>query len=141
MLIFLLKEWKFIINNYLELSDYRFARAEEDLKSARILFENFLYKQAVNRSYYAVFHATRAILALDNFDSKKHSGIIAYFNQNYIATGRIESKYSKILMSAQKVRNNSDYDDFYVINKEEVATQLSNAALFLQRVEKFLIKL
>ncbi|HHY71125.1 MAG TPA: HEPN domain-containing protein [Thermoanaerobacterales bacterium] len=101
------------------LSNYRLQRAEEDLKSSKILFQNNLYKQAVNRSYYAIFHATRAVLALDKFDSRKHSGIIAYFNQHYIATDKIETEYSKILMSAQKIRNSSDYDDFYIVSKEE----------------------
>jgi len=39
------------------------------------------YKSSANRVYYAVFHAMRAVLILDGFDSKKHSGIIAEFQR------------------------------------------------------------
>lgn len=42
------------------------------------------YKTVANRSYYAVFSAMRAVLALDSFDSKKHSGIIAEFRRRYL---------------------------------------------------------
>lgn len=41
-------------------------------------------KTANNRAYYSIFHAMRAILALDEVDFKKHSGVIAYFRENYI---------------------------------------------------------
>ncbi len=125
-------------DNKSKLSKYRISKAKEDLSSARILVENNFYKQSVNRSYYSVFNATRAVLAMDEFDSKKHSGIIAYFNQHYISTHRIEAEYSKILMGAQKIRNSSDYDDFYVVNKEEANSQIKNAEKFIIRMEKFL---
>jgi uncharacterized protein (UPF0332 family) len=62
------------------------------------------FSQSINRSYYAIFHATRALLALNKFDTKKHSGVIAYFNQNYIKTGKIEVKYGKILTLAENIR-------------------------------------
>ena len=35
------------------------------------------YESAANRSYYAVFHAMRAVLAFDEIDMKRHSGIIS----------------------------------------------------------------
>jgi len=35
------------------------------------------YRSAANRAYYAIFHAMRAVLALDGVDMKHHSGIIA----------------------------------------------------------------
>ncbi|MDQ3019979.1 MAG: hypothetical protein M3R36_05330 [Bacteroidota bacterium] len=31
-----------------------------------------------------MFHSVRALFLFDKFDSKKHSGIISYFNKNYI---------------------------------------------------------
>ena len=34
-------------------------------------------KSVANRSYYAVFHAMRAVLAFDKIDLKRHSGIIS----------------------------------------------------------------
>ena len=65
-----------------ELSRYRFETSLEALADARLMYENGRYKNALNRGYYAIFHAIRAVNALTGFDSSKHSGVIAYFNQN-----------------------------------------------------------
>lgn len=37
------------------------------------------YNTAINRSYYSAFYSMKAIEILDGFDSKKHSGVVAYF--------------------------------------------------------------
>src|SRR5438552_2029167 len=109
------------------LSRYRFDKAKEDLESSKVNFQNNLLSASINRSYYSIFHAARALLAFDDFDSKKHSGIISYFNRNYIKSGKIEKEYSKILMSAEIIRNETDYMDFYIVSKEEAKTQIENA--------------
>ncbi|MBQ8532730.1 MAG: HEPN domain-containing protein [Clostridia bacterium] len=44
------------------------------------------YKSAANRSYYAIFHAMRSVLAFDDIDMKHHSGIISEFRRLYIKT-------------------------------------------------------
>lgn len=44
------------------------------------------YKGAANRSYYAIFHTMRSVLALDQIDFSKHSGVSAYFRKEYIKT-------------------------------------------------------
>lgn len=41
-------------------------RAEKALKAARILFDNNELEDAVSRAYYAMFHATRALLFTRN---------------------------------------------------------------------------
>ena len=43
------------------------------------------FKGASNRAYYSIFHAIKAILALEQTDFKKHSSVIAYFNKEYIS--------------------------------------------------------
>ena len=67
-----------------ELSDYRMEKSKDDLSVAKLNLDNEKCSQAINRSYYAMFHAVRALLALEKFDSKKHSGIISHFNEFYI---------------------------------------------------------
>lgn len=135
-----MRELKFMNEKLLELSNYRMTKAKDDLEGSSLLFNNGKLAQSANRSYYAMFHATRALLALDKFDSKKHTGIIAYFNKNYIKTGKIEIEYGKMLMSAERVRTKSDYDDFYVIDKETAQTQLENAEKFITSIESYISK-
>lgn len=46
------------------------------------------YKDSIGRSYYAMFSAVRAILALDGVDYSKHAAVIAYFQKEYVKTGK-----------------------------------------------------
>ena len=66
------------------LSRHRYDQALDDMDSAHILFDAGKYRVANNRAYYAIFHCLRAVLALDRFDSSKHSGIISEFRKRYI---------------------------------------------------------
>lgn len=64
-----------------ELSKYRFSCSQEALEDAQLMYDHGRYKNALNRAYYSIFHGMRAVNALDDFDSSKHSGVIAHFNQ------------------------------------------------------------
>lgn len=48
-----------------ELSQHRFRRACEDYETSQLLLKSRNLKASVNRSYYAIFHALRAVTALD----------------------------------------------------------------------------
>ncbi len=52
-----------------DYAKYRIERAREDLDAARLLYDAGNYRIANNRAYYAIFHAMRAVLVFDNFDS------------------------------------------------------------------------
>ena len=41
-------------------------------------------------------------------------------------------------LSNYRVRTESDYDDFYIIDKEETKEQIENAQYFLDEIKKFL---
>ena len=78
--------------NRIELMKYRIESAKARLRAAKVLFEAEEYKDSINRSYYAMFSAVRGLLALDAKDFSKHSGVISYFQKEYIKTGKIDKK-------------------------------------------------
>lgn len=118
----------------------RFDNANRCLNSANLLLDEGDYKSAANRSYYAIFYAIRAILSLDGKDFKKHSAVISYFRKEYIKTGKFESVFSNTIAKLFEVRTDSDYDDFYIISKDEVADQITNASCFINAVKEYLLK-
>lgn len=120
------------------LSSVRLEHAAECLAAAKNLLDAGNYKSAANRSYYAVFHAIRAVLAYDEIDMKKHSGIIAEFRRLYIKTGIFSSDLSKIISVLFDIRTESDYDDFFIISKEEVVEQVNNAQYFFDKITEYL---
>lgn len=123
-----------------ELSKYRFETSLEDLDDAKIMFDNGRYKNTLNRAYYSIFHAIKSVTALDGFDSSKHSGIIAFFNQNYVKTGIFSKEMSKIIRAASENREKADYHDFYIASKEEAEKQMERAQAFTEQIRTYLIQ-
>lgn len=121
-----------------ELSAYRFETAKADLNSAKLLYDAKEFRGSVNRSYYSIFHALRAILALDNFDSSKHSGIISYFNLNYVKTGVFDKQISKLISTAYRLREKADYQDFYIVTEEEAIDQIEKAEMVIDMIGSYL---
>ncbi|MBR6222139.1 MAG: HEPN domain-containing protein [Lachnospiraceae bacterium] len=120
------------------LSKYRYETAIEALEDARLMFQNERYKNSLNRAYYAVFHAIRSVNALDRFDSSKHSGVIAYFNQNYVKSGVFSREMSRIIKEAYESREKADYLDFYVASRNEAEKQIERAEQFLEVIRIYL---
>ena len=123
-----------------DLSVYRLNMAEEKLRSAKILLDAGQYKDSIGRSYYAVFSALRAVLARDKVDFSKHAGVISYFQREYLKTELFDKKYSRYISSAFQIRNNCDYDDFFIVSKEEAVEQYEHACELYEVVIKFLDK-
>ena len=111
------------------LSAHRFGRAKEELQTAELLLHNASFRSSINRSYYAIFHAIRAVNALDGFDSS---------NQQYVKTGVFGKEISKIIRNASELREQADYEDFYNATEEEAAEVFGQAYQLISEIEGYL---
>ena len=121
-----------------DLSAYLLKQAEDTLKIAEYSLKEHIYKDAVNRSYYVAFYATKAVLALGTVDFRRHKDVMAYFNKEYVAAGIFPKALGKKLGALQRLREKSDYDDFYIASKEKAEEQIVVAKEFLQAVKDYL---
>lgn len=121
-----------------DLSAYRFEKAEKTLELAKRLLEEKEYGFASNRAYYSAFYAMRAMNALDSFDSSKHSGVVAYFNQHYVRTGIISENCSAIVRRASKLRERADYEDYYIPDLNAVEKTIAAVERFIEEVKTYL---
>jgi uncharacterized protein (UPF0332 family) len=121
-----------------DLVQYKIKSTEERLEATRVLMQRKLFKDAIPRAYYAIFQATRAALATKKLDARKHSGVISLFNQHFVKSGIFTKDYSKILSSARDLREASDYDDFYLVSKEEAQEAVDNAEKFIKGIKGLL---
>ena len=64
---------------YRDLAVYRLEKSEKMLIDAKMNYKSGSYDTAVNRVYYSIFHAMRAVFALDKKDYVKHSTVINFF--------------------------------------------------------------
>lgn len=121
-----------------DLVKYRLDSSKERLESAQILLDAGKYKDSIGRSYYAIFTAVKSVLAKDRIDFAKHAGVISYFQKEYIKTGVFDKKYSKYLQEAFQIRNNCDYDDFYIVAKADAEEQLIRARKYYDTIYEYL---
>ena len=126
------------IGSVIDLSRYRFEKALTNIDIAKKLYEDCAYEVALNRAYYSAFDAMRAVNVLDGFDSSKHSGVIAHFNQTYVKTQIFPTSTSSVIRKASMLREKSDYEDFYEADKDETSETIAKVETFLKDVEVYL---
>ncbi len=118
------------------LSNHRLKKSKEALKQANVLLENQMFDGSINRSYYAIFYSIRSILALIGLDSKKHSGVLSIFDRYFVKMGIFEKKFSRMAHTAFDVRQDCDYEDFFVPSEDDAKTQYSKAEIFVAEIEQ-----
>ncbi len=121
-----------------DLSKHRLEQAKEDLKAAKLLYDSLLYKSANNRAYYSIFHSIKAVLALEPIDFKRHKDVQAYFNKNYVSTEIFPRYMGRKIAQASTIREDSDYDDEFVVNAEKTLEQIKTAGQLIELVEKYI---
>jgi uncharacterized protein (UPF0332 family) len=120
------------------LIEVRLDRAREDIETARELFNLGRYRAVVNRSYYAIFSVTTALLLTQRIERSKHAGVESAFIQNFIKTGIIETEYGKIYDYIRKKREESDYSARITIDKETAEKVVDNAEKFIVHLAEYL---
>lgn len=121
-----------------DLSIYRIQEAYDSLKVAKHCLNENLYRDSINRSYYAAFYAVKAVLALSTVDFKRHKDVMAYFNKEYVAAGTFPREIGRKLGTLQRVREKSDYDDFYIASREKALEQYETAQQVIEVVKQYL---
>lgn len=123
-----------------ELAKHRLEQAKENIEEAEALYNIKKFKGANNRAYYSIFHSIKAVLALEPVDFKRHKDVIGYFNKNYVKTEIFPRKLGSKISDASTIREDSDYDDEFVVKPEETAVQIETAKELIHLVEEYIEK-
>ncbi len=129
--------------DYKSLVSVRFDRAKELYSEAKELVKMDCYKSANNRAFYAVEKCIKALLATKQIDVETHNGAVSQFNLLFIHQKNAvftKDDYQKIA-KADRIRNASDYDDFYIVNKEETKELLEFVRNFLEKSSEYISKM
>lgn len=120
-----------------DLFPYKLERAREELDNAILLYDNNKLKAANNRAYYSIYYSISSVLCLEPVAFKKHKDTIAYFNKNYVQTEIFPREIGRAIATAAKIRHASDYDDFYIVSRDEAKTQIETAKRLMELVYNF----
>jgi uncharacterized protein (UPF0332 family) len=116
----------------------RLANAEQLLGDAALLLDRGSLRRTVNRCYYAIFYAASALATRDERTFRKHSGVISYFHEAYVKSGRLPKELGRVFQRAFDNRCEADYDDVVDLHPDEVAEMLEQARQFVAEVSRFL---
>jgi len=120
---------------------YRLEQAAESIDSAQILLDKGNCRSSVNRSYYAMFYATLALLAIRSLTTSKHSGVIALFDRDFVKTGLFDKTLSRWLHEAFDLRLRADYREMFQVSPDRAKAVLEHARGFVSKVQEQIDKL
>ncbi len=70
-------------------------RALQSLRASEILMrEDGHEEETVTTSYYAIFHAAKAALCVQDIETSTHSGLRSMFGLHLVQTGEIEPQWA-----------------------------------------------
>ena len=83
--------------------------ARQALDTARATHEQGDERAALNRLYYACFHAARGVLYAKGFDPKTHKGNRMLFGREVVQPGEASGADGELLSELQDLRETADY--------------------------------
>lgn len=107
-------------HNRRDIINYRKEKALALLDEVKMLIDLKFANSAINRMYYACYHAVSALMLRHEIIVKSHKGLRQMFGSNFVRTGIIPSEDARIFARIYDKRQSSDYDDFYDISIEDV---------------------
>jgi len=120
------------------LSAYRMQKSVETLEDAQILFKRGHLHSCVNRIYYAIFYAVNSVLIRDGMYSAKHTGVRSLFNKELVNKGFVDAELGDFYNIMFENRQDGDYKDLTVFEKNEVKNWLKKAGTFIKTAKKIL---
>ena len=81
-----------------------------------------------------------AVLCLEPVAFKKHKDTLAYFSKNCVHGGKFSPEIGRAVKKAAKIRHASDYDEFCIASKDEVAHQIDTAVRLIELLEEYVQK-
>jgi uncharacterized protein (UPF0332 family) len=122
-----------------EILTFRLSKSDKDLKAAKTLMAANDWDVAVNRLYYAAFHAVSALLFQNDIKAKAHSGAKAMLELHFVKVGILSVEWGRFYAQLFDERNDSDYEDFAIFTAEDVLPLLPKTQEFIDVIKRLII--
>jgi uncharacterized protein len=120
------------------------AAARDALRVAEAAIGLGVRRDAMSRTYYAVFHAARALLLLEGVEPKTHAGVSRMVGEYLVRPGKLDAHAGMVFTRLQAYRQASDYSYAFEIAEADAIAELAEARAFVDRataaVTAFVVK-
>ena len=100
--------------------ELKLTKAKSLLAEVPILLENKFNITAINRLYYACYHATRALLLTKNIMPKTHKGVVIMLQKHFVLEKLLDEKYGALYSTLMEERMDDDYSDYLSVDEETI---------------------
>lgn len=114
-------------------------RARSSLGASRALLDTGHPEDAITRSYFSIFHAAKAALAVPEIETSTHAGVRSMFGLHLVKTGEIEPHWASELSEGLDDRIRAEYNVFAHFNDEDARDEHDRATAFLSRIRQYLL--
>lgn len=120
------------------LIKHNIEKADDAVIQADALFNIRQHFGVVNRAYYAIFYSALAILLTKGLGSSKHSGVLSFFDREFVKTKEVDKKWSKVFHDAFDLRSTGDYAKLTKINTIQAEMIIRDAGDFVSWAKQWL---
>jgi uncharacterized protein (UPF0332 family) len=118
-----------------DLVVYRIQRAYESLEEAKILAATSHWNTVANRLYYACFYMVSALFSKYDLFVATHSGAKSEFHKLFVKTEIFEKSIGKLYSELFDKRQEGDYQDFFLLERDDTEPLIDPTEIFLQVIE------
>jgi len=116
----------------------RLDNARQTFEDAKIIISNKLWKAAANRLYYACYYAASALIIKLGLEAKTHAGIIRLLGLHVISKNLLKKELGDMYYKLFSLRLRGDYDDWIVVNEDDIIPLLEPAKQFISEIENLI---
>jgi hypothetical protein len=117
------------------------SHSEEAMRAAEALLGLNLPRDAINRLYYALYHATLALLLTEGLEPTSHHGVLSLLGMHFIKPGRLPAALGATLRRIQAYREAADYTRGFVLPDEECRQEFEAGRHFLGAARQLLAQM
>jgi uncharacterized protein (UPF0332 family) len=113
-------------------------KAEQFIRSARMLSDNGDYDSAISRAYYAMFYVAEALLGQLGLSYSSHKAVISAYGLHFAKTRQLDPRFHEALINAFDKRQLGDYTTSSGLTKTDADRLLTTATEFVDAARQWL---
>jgi uncharacterized protein (UPF0332 family) len=120
------------------LMGHRSRQSHTSLLAAEKLAELKLWRDSVNRSYYAMYYAVMMALAYRGLVTSGHVESLKIFDREFIETGDLPRELSSTLRKCYEIRIETDFGEMVEISQSHATDMIEKSRSVISSIEAFL---
>ena len=121
-----------------EIAEAYLNEAVKKLEKSKKLLDDHYTDEAARAAYYSMYHAAKALLALENIEPKTHHGVISELQRLYVKTGKLDQSFASAMARDLQVRIRADYEIMVEVTKEMAEESVIDAKNLLNEAKRIL---